>query len=633
MRILLLIAIILSLLTAVPMASGENQLFHWLGYFFLGTAGLLTMFRWRTRLESAPQDLCLLAALLFTLWVFTRASFSPISYLGRADMALVVGSFLIYITTATLLSFKQDRLALFSTLALLALGAVGVSCIHLSGNWDFFIIPGYNRSFDDHRIAGFHNVANHAAAYWNITLMLTLGVLLMERTSKKVKILLTLLAILCAIGICLTKSRAGLLSMAAAGSLLALFAFINLRSSQQRNEQLRKKLLIGLSAGTILSLAALVAAGAMLLSTRLSDIGKDEYRMTVLKIGLEQCAEAPIVGTGSRTFASYWLKNRPGYDSLRSDFPDPHYIHNEYLQLLAEYGFVALLLLLVALALHYRNGISFLKATWNDNASKTETVEDGPWGTLGLCAGAIAAIAAMLIHALFDLQLHLPSIALPTALCFGILANPGNNHSSESSLRVPGLRFFCKILTIVAGCWLLAASIRYGSAEYRLEQARRITQEDGFSLEAIGLINKTVESDPSNYHALLYGGNLWLKSIHKKMPPKFIESVAQRALNYFDRATQAYPNQTELLIAKGDTLDALGRTDEAEQTFAQALAAAPMHRPTRLALGKHYHRLGDFEKATHYYREAHYHGRNDELNRYSRKLRRAAAQKKTISSQ
>src|SRR5690606_10412334 len=65
-------------------------------------------------------------------------------------------------------------------------------------------------------------------------------------------------------------------------------------------------------------------------------------RLQMWEAAMRQFQESPWIGTGARTYLYYGRKYRPdpGYDE------DPIHAHNDYVELLAEYGVIGFLLML-----------------------------------------------------------------------------------------------------------------------------------------------------------------------------------------------------------------------------------------------------------------------------------------------
>ena len=80
------------------------------------------------------------------------------------------------------------------------------------------------------------------------------------------------------------------------------------------------------------------------------------------------------------------------------------YVHNEYLQVLAELGFVGLALLVVLLA-------SLARTIW---WGRTHAPSTAVW------AGVAAGLAALAVHSGLDFLWHLPAIPLAGAVLAGL---------------------------------------------------------------------------------------------------------------------------------------------------------------------------------------------------------------------
>src|SRR4030095_15333298 len=91
------------------------------------------------------------------------------------------------------------------------------------------------------------------------------------------------------------------------------------------------------------------------LQSRASRMFTGDIRTEIWKIGIEQFKVSPVQGTGAGTFQYYGRLFRPPH--LQAD---PEYVHNDYLQLLAEYGLIGLATGLVFLVVHFWFGVKAL---------------------------------------------------------------------------------------------------------------------------------------------------------------------------------------------------------------------------------------------------------------------------------
>ena len=164
---------------------------------------------------------------------------------------------------------------------------------------------------------------------------------------------------------------------------------------------LRSRLLvIGLAAAVLAAGAVLAIGGrggnaAAVAGTRLTIASPD--RAAAARAALQLAAERPLTGTGPNRAVLTWVQESRRVTS--------RYVHNEYLQVLAELGFVGLALLIVLLA-------SLAWAVWRGRPYAPSTA---------VWAGAAAGLAALAVHSALDFLWHLPAIPLTGAVLAGLV--------------------------------------------------------------------------------------------------------------------------------------------------------------------------------------------------------------------
>jgi len=129
--------------------------------------------------------------------------------------------------------------------------------------------------------------------------------------------------------------------------------------------------------------------------TRLNVASPD--RVAAARAALQLAAERPLTGTGPDRAVLTWVQN--------SRRVTGRYVHNEYLQVLAELGFVGLALLVVLLA-------SLARAVWRGRPHAPSTA---------VWAGAAAGLGALAVHSALDFLWHLPAIPLVGAVLAGLV--------------------------------------------------------------------------------------------------------------------------------------------------------------------------------------------------------------------
>jgi O-antigen ligase len=165
-------------------------------------------------------------------------------------------------------------------------------------------------------------------------------------------------------------------------------------------------LAIGLAAVVLAASAVLVTGGrgsnaSAVAGTRLTIASPD--RAAAARAALQLAAERPLTGAGPNRAVLTWVQ-----DSRRMT---SRYVHNEYLQVLAELGFVGLALLIVLLA-------SLAWAVWRGRPHAPLTA---------VWAGAAAGLAALAVHSALDFLWHLPAIPLAGAVLAGLILPTAND--------------------------------------------------------------------------------------------------------------------------------------------------------------------------------------------------------------
>jgi O-antigen ligase len=182
----------------------------------------------------------------------------------------------------------------------------------------------------------------------------------------------------------------------AAAALVAGVA-VAVGGSHLRSRQLALALAVAvLAACVVLTVGGRIADTAVhLTNTRLTIASPD--RAAAARAALQLAAERPLTGAGPDRAVLAWVQ-----DSRRVT---SRYAHNEYLQVLAELGFVGLALLVVLVA----------SLAWTVWRGRPHTPSAAIW------AGAAAGLAALAVHSALDFLWHLPAIPLAGAVLAGLV--------------------------------------------------------------------------------------------------------------------------------------------------------------------------------------------------------------------
>ena len=188
-------------------------------------------------------------------------------------------------------------------------------------------------------------------------------------------------------------------------------------------------------------------------------------RMVMWKATARMIQARPLSGVG----AGAWENDVPLYQAEGSQLETDYYVHNEFLQLVAEYGLVgwAFLLLLCAY---------LLQAAWRSwRPDGEEAAADQPWRGVLLCS-----LLALLLVSSIGFPWRMASTGALFALCLGALAASDARLGFTTRWHARPLRWSPRAsgiaLAATAACLVLAGyiTLRAAEAERKLVTATRL---------------------------------------------------------------------------------------------------------------------------------------------------------------
>lgn len=589
MQKIALILFLLGLFVTGLLGTETRLLLFWPGCALIGVAGLVAMLQWRLRVSFQPNDRCLLTVLALAGYVSWRAWVSPVEVYAREDGVILLGCFVAYLMTVTAASHPRWRMGMVCVLLVLAAGNLTAGWLNFNGRWDFHLVPGFVRSFPEGRIGGFFNNPNHLAAFLSFAVFFSAGVMFFARISMAARLLLGFGILAMLAGVALTVSRAAMLGMAAGG---VAFTLMMLWVLWQTRRPLFKWLLLALlMGGGAAGWGLYRVSHESLLARQLATPAGEDIRTHIWRAALAQHAESPWIGAGARMFYEGGIRLRD--PETPAQMGDSMFAHNEYLQMLADYGWAGLALVLLMLAAHLLNGLRFLRWFAAEKFIATGRLASN---TLALMLGAIAGLIATLVQAAFEFQGHVPVIAIVGAVVLGLLANPGIESEVFRPRRVWGLRFLMKIAMLAASAGMVGGAVLYGMPDAQAALARIQIKKGGTDLGLRTLADAAGE-DPRNAVLVHQHGLALLESIKPGMKKEQYLQTLNTAVSELTRAVRLNPFNHGYRLVLADALDASGKTDLALREIQQAIELAPLYEEPRIALGVHYHRLGRFEEA------------------------------------
>jgi Flp pilus assembly protein TadD len=301
----------------------------------------------------------------------------------------------------------------------------------------------------------------------------------------------------------------------------------------------------------------------------------------------------PLLGAGAGMYRYAARLYRTGDVS-----GDPIFAHDDWLQLLSEYGFVGVAGVLLVLVLAFASGATgFLRAV-----RKASQETGSPASTSGAIAlGAVCGLAACAAHSNVDFNMHVPANALLAAVLLG-LATDSRIAAEPSRARLGAwLAFAGALMTVVGLTGLLA---QRGEAAYReLQSANAMRRGDvDVALAEAEKGLKVAPSDPDLLAArgvALFSYESWWYFKNEPVEPgsgeaeaapgeavsspDIVLSDAERVKLYeqaaasLQMAVELQPLEREHAIDLAKALVELGRTNEADRQFLRAISLDPGH--------------------------------------------------------
>ncbi len=543
---------------------GTRMAFSLPAYALVGVVGVLAIFSVR-RMGPAPGTWCLSIATIFFAYILVRAYLSPMPYIARSDLYSVLAGLVVYFYTACILTTARQRMIFLACLLALAIGHTLVGAIQFRDGKNFMPIPWLQRYDYESRASGFYICPNHLAGLMEAIGVLGLSIVCWSRIKTWKKLLVGYAVAVCYVAVVLTGSRGGYLS--ATFSLL-VFAFL----SALVLRRVRGHLFWSLGGLSILAagLLALGVTAAVKKSSYLTSRAENTFELTNMRVhlwhsALQQWQVEPVFGTGSGTFLYYGRLLR---DERVQE--DPIYTHNDYLNLLAEYGAVGAAGLVIFLWIHLFCGFRSFRSLGPRRVAASQRL---PSNGLALNIGALSAVASYLAHSVVDFNLHIPANLLLMAFVFGLLANDGMLRENEINATGPNKWWWRLFLPILGGA-LLAQSVRLFPGEYFSERARTSVR-DGQGALGIRFALEGLEYDPENpdlYLRLGMARNLLGQQMENV---EARDSFFAQAIVALQRARELAPRDEVYALELAWELDQSKRFDEAEKVYNEAISLDP----------------------------------------------------------
>lgn len=543
--------------------SPDLRLFGAAWVLFLSAACVLLRGLHRKQGEGwRPGDL-LLPVVFFYFGI--RALVSPVLDLGMRDLQLILGGTLMALMTRE--GTDKDLAAILRGGWVIGALSVAIAIYQAMGNADMSLFYGVRPTV--RHPSGLSGHYNHFANFVGALGVISFAKGLTSR-SWRGRLAWGILTLLLYGGVFLSQSRGGVIAVGC-GSLVVLGAWFFWGEAKRGGIS---KLLMALAVVTLLILIIQFGSQAAqaILKDRVGSRGgvdvSDGGRFAFAQVALDVATLKPWFGSGARAF-SYESFRFWDPDQLWAGAGDIGMVHNEPLQVAADYGLVGLILLCAFV------GTAFVRAA-------SGCLIDRGSELTGLRIAAVGAMVTMLVQSQFSFIFH----TLPDVMLFGVLVGI-TGRGAGRQLRDGGRSWAavgCCVVALVASvkpaaAWWHLFGPGGDSAEERLATAREAHPDYELFFKSAAL-----EVDALN------------ASREDAAPGEDAGKRLEKAVAYLDASLLRHPWNFISIVTRARLLDRLGRFKEAEDDYRRALPlldVREIHYKTHYYLSMHYLTMAD----------------------------------------
>jgi O-antigen ligase len=309
-------------------------------------------------------------------------------FLTRSELLKLGAYFLVFFLTAQLFRKRSELkgLAWFLMLLCFAVSLVGI-IQYFTSEGEIYWFRKLTEGGDPF---GPYVNRNHFAGFVELGLPVGLALMVFRGLRRDLFPLATLLTIVPIGALILSGSRGGIVSFAFELGVLGLLVRTRQRAASPR--------MAALTITALAAMALIVWLGAGKAIERFSELRSGEVslarRITMFQGAVHIFLDHPAKGCGLGTLVSVYPRYETLYDGKLVD-----HVHNDYVETLAETGLLGGL-----------SGAAFLFLLFREGRKSFEA--DQGHFSRGLHAAGIVALSGLLLHSLFDFNLHIPSNAL-----------------------------------------------------------------------------------------------------------------------------------------------------------------------------------------------------------------------------
>jgi O-antigen ligase len=517
------------------------------------------------------------AVLVFVAYAIFRYATAPVEYAARMELIRVFTYAFLFVAIVNNLARQEFAQATAVVLVILAFALSIFSIYQFFSHdpvvWTMVKPEGYVM-----RGSGTFMNPNNFAGFLEMILPLGLALTLLSRLSHATRIALFYASLVIVIGMGSTLSRGGWL---ATGLMLVAFLITLLF---QREFRLRSTIILAI----LLLLGIGIVARTYQSKRRFEQLveagSKKDDRLKYWKSAIEIWKENIWLGAGPAHYDIRYRQYRPANLQDR-----PEFVHNDYLNTLADWGIAGLTIIVAFLVIFYISVFKmwrFVRRTSNDFGAKFSN-------KAAFVFGGAFGVLAIVFHSALDFNMHIPANAI-LALTLIALVTTYARFATESYWSSLGVarKFIFTIIGLAGIFYLVEQGIRSEREQVLLARAAQLNDVSDEKLQAL---KNAFAIEPKNFEIAYDIGEL-IRS-RAFLGNSGYELVTQKAMEWFQRSIQLNPFFPFSYIGNGMCLDWLGKNSDAEKYFSQAKKLDPNGYYTTAYEGWHQFQMENYAEA------------------------------------
>lgn len=487
---------------------------------------------------------------------FHVAWLTPVPWLGQRDLSLWVQMAVVFWVVLNGLPSRAPRRWLFFTLVAVAVVGVLLGCHQVFAEPGWRIAGPARPGEQSGRATGPFSVANSFAGLLILLLPAVAARAVRPAANATARVWWAWVGLVLLAGLVLSISRGAWLALALSAAVSPLLAG---RLPWRR----RAAWAVGIGL-FVLATGWLVGRGVPAVRERFAQLisdGGERTRPLMWAGAARLWLDAPLLGNGAGSYNLLFERHRP--EGFRDE---PLWAHNEYLNLLADYGLIGGLLAGGA-------AVALAVAAWRRGGGRPWAA--GGWG-LGLLAFAL--------HLSLEFHLKIPGLALVAAAAAGLAVVRVWPNVPPVGSPAEGARW---VWIVVAGLGLLgwfaverpraAAEARRGTARAALDGLSAVLPSDAAYARVVPAARQALV-EATRVHAgnaQAWSDLAYATSLQAFVEPARAAELGREAEAAADAALRLCPVAGEFHARRGEARDLQDRWAEAGEDFAQAVRLSP----------------------------------------------------------